>query len=135
MPFVLDASVAACWALADGEDPVAEQAMQRMGSDTAVVPHLWWFEIRNILVINERRGRIVVEATTAFLRLLAKLRIAEDHGPQDDAVLAFARRHHLTVYDAAYLELARRTGTAFATLDRQLGAAATAEGVKLIGSA
>jgi predicted nucleic acid-binding protein len=44
-------------------------------------------------------------------------------------VLALARQEGLTVYDAAYLELALREGLPIATLDTQLKAAAARVGV------
>jgi len=40
-----------------------------------------------------------------------------------------AQRHQLSVYDAAYLALARSRGLPLATLDTELASAATAEGV------
>jgi predicted nucleic acid-binding protein len=48
-------------------------------------------------------------------------------------LLALARRHGLTVYDAAYLELALREGLDLATLDTELADAARAEGMPLVG--
>jgi hypothetical protein len=54
MPFVLDASVTVCWAFEDEDHPYAGLALQRIRADTALVPSLWWFEVRNTLVINER---------------------------------------------------------------------------------
>jgi predicted nucleic acid-binding protein len=42
-----------------------------------------------------------------------------------------ARRHRITVYDAAYLELAARLMLPLATLDRELQRAAAAEGIPL----
>ncbi|HJW78510.1 MAG TPA: type II toxin-antitoxin system VapC family toxin [Beijerinckiaceae bacterium] len=47
--------------------------------------------------------------------------------------MALARRHRLTVYDAAYLELAQREGVPLATLDGPLAAAARADGVPVLG--
>jgi len=44
-----------------------------------------------------------------------------------------AGRHKLTVYDAAYLELAVRRRLPLATLDEQLRAAGNSEGVPLLG--
>jgi hypothetical protein len=46
MPFVLDASIPASWALQDEQDPRADAALVRMKKEEAVVPSLWWFEIR-----------------------------------------------------------------------------------------
>jgi len=44
-----------------------------------------------------------------------------------------AERHGLTVYDAAYLELALRRGLPLATLDEDLRTAARTEKVPLLG--
>jgi hypothetical protein len=48
-------------------------------------------------------------------------------------VLVLARSHWLTVYDAAYLELAVRIDFPLAMLDRKLAAAVRAAGVPLVG--
>lgn len=55
MPFVLDASIAACWAFDDEDHPIAALALDRIRTDQARVPSLWWFEVRNTLIVNERR--------------------------------------------------------------------------------
>ena len=133
MPFVLDASVAACWAFDDEDHPRAALALDRMRTDSAVVPSLWWFGVRNTLVVNERRGRLTEIDTGAFLRALARLTLTVDRVPGEQAVLALARRHRLTVYDAAYLELAQRVGVPLATLDGTLERAARAEKLSLFG--
>jgi predicted nucleic acid-binding protein len=133
MPFVLDASVAACWAFEDEDHPVAALALERVRADEACVPSLWWFEVRNTLIVNEQRGRLTESDTTAFLCALARLNIAVDRSPDKADVLMLARRRRLTVYDAAYLELARREGVPLATLDTALAAAARAERAPLLG--
>jgi predicted nucleic acid-binding protein len=132
MAFVLDASVTACWAFQDEDHPDASLAFDRMRSGEAVVPCLWWFEVRNILVVNERRRRIAESETAAFLLSLSRLRIRVDRFPDENAVLRLARTHRLSVYDAAYLELAQREGLPLATLDTALQKAAAAEGVALL---
>jgi len=48
--------------------------------------------------------------------------------------LNMADRFQLTVYDAAYLELAERRTLPLATLDAELRAAAKALGVRLVGT-
>jgi len=63
------------------------------------------------------------------------LAIILDHSPDETAVLGLARQHRLTVYDAAYLELAMREGLSLATLGGALIEAARAEAVPLIGAA
>jgi predicted nucleic acid-binding protein len=97
------------------------------------VPSLWWFEIRNILVINERRKRITLSDTSAFLRDLSMLSIRIDRYPEEASVLRLARSYRLSVYDASYLELAQRERTPLATLDSDLARAARSENVPLVG--
>ncbi|MGB7762914.1 MAG: type II toxin-antitoxin system VapC family toxin [Bryobacteraceae bacterium] len=132
MAFVLDASITACWAFDDEDHPDASLAFERMRTEEGVVPGLWWFEVRNILVVNERRRRITEANTAAFLLNLSLLRLRVDQSPDENAVLRLARVHRLSVYDAAYLELARREGLPLATLDSDLRKAAASEGVALV---
>jgi len=134
MAFVLDASVTACWAFDDEDHPDASLAFERMRAEEGVVPGLWWFEVRNILVVNERRRRIAEADTASFLLNLLRLRLRADQSPNENAVLRLARAHRLSVYDAAYLELAQREGVALATLDANLRKAAASEGVALVSS-
>ncbi|HUZ13263.1 MAG TPA: type II toxin-antitoxin system VapC family toxin [Caulobacteraceae bacterium] len=128
MPFVLDASVAACWAFDDEDHPIATSALDRLRGDEAHVPSLWWFEIRNVLVVSERRGRIAETAVARFLARLSQLPIWIDREPVDAELLGAARRHRLSAYDAAYLELASRLSAPLATLDASLAKAAAAAG-------
>jgi predicted nucleic acid-binding protein len=132
MTFVLDASVTLCWAFADEEHPIASTALDRLEKGEARVPGVWWFEVRNSLVMNERRGRLSMAGTASFLRNLAYLAIHVDRAPEEAALLTLARQHRLSVYDAAYLELAQREGLMLATLDTALRRAATAVGVPLL---
>ena len=131
MAFVLDASIAACWALTDEDHPVATAALRRLRSDSCIVPALWWFEIRNFIVMSERRQRLDESQSEAFLRDLSDLQIAQDTNPDEVRLMRLSRTHQLTVYDAAYLELAQRKGLAIATLDSALVRAAHAEAVSL----
>jgi predicted nucleic acid-binding protein len=103
-----------------------------MRAEEGVVPGLWWFEVRNILIVNERRRRITESDTAAFLLSLSRLRIRLDRVPGENGVLRLARAHRLSVYDAAYLELAQREGLPLATLDADLRKAAADEGVALV---
>jgi hypothetical protein len=67
MRFVLDASVAAAWFFPDMNDAMANAAAAGLADETALVPALFWFEIRNLLVVGERRGRVVPSDTARFL--------------------------------------------------------------------
>jgi predicted nucleic acid-binding protein len=133
LPYVLDASIAACWGYHDEQDSRADAAYERLAEDRAIVPLHWWFELRNVLLIGERRKRIPEQHTADFLRRLSRLPIELAELPSAAAVFSFARGHRLSFYDAAYLELAKREKTALATLDDQLARAAVAEGVPLVG--
>jgi predicted nucleic acid-binding protein len=134
MGFVLDASITACWAFDDEDHPDASLAFERMRTEEGVVPALWWFEVRNILVVNERRRRIAESDTAAFLLHLSLLRLRADQSPDEHGVVRLARAHRLSVYDATYLELAQREGLPLATLDADLRKAAASEGVVLVSS-
>ena len=126
---MLDASIAACWAFDDEDHPVAALALERVRTDAARVLSLWWFEVRNTLIVSERRGRLTESDIATFLHGLAHLRVSVDRSPEEADVLALARHRGLTVYDAAYLALARREGAPLATLDAAIAAAARAEQV------
>jgi len=83
-----------------------------------------------------RKGRSDSTFRDQALADLALLPITVD--PETDrqawgATTKLAARHCLTLYDAAYLELARRRCVPLATLDSELRAAATAEDVALLG--
>jgi predicted nucleic acid-binding protein len=134
MAFVLDASTTACWAFQDEDHPDAEVALDRIRSEEALVPCLWWFEVRNILVVNERRKRLTESDSASFLLNLSRLRIRIDRDPDEGAVLRLARSQRLSVYDAAYLELAQRQGVPLSTLDADLKKAAISEGVALLAA-
>ena len=132
MAFVLDASVAAVWALADESSPVADIAANRMKDENALVPPLWWYEVRNLLVINKRRQRMTVEDTARYLQLLASFPIQIDRVQDEQAVFRCARQYRLSFYDAVYLVLAQRNQVPLATLDKDLRNAALAAGVPLL---
>ncbi|WP_263353867.1 type II toxin-antitoxin system VapC family toxin [Acidicapsa acidisoli] len=132
MPYVLDASVTITWAMPDEEHPVATLAYAQLDFESAIVPPIWCYEVRNILLVNERRQRISQMDSTRFLRQLDQFSIETDNAPNHSNLLHLARQHRLTVYDAAYLELAQRHGVPLATLDKALWAAAKAAGIPLL---
>jgi predicted nucleic acid-binding protein len=127
---VVDASAVAGWLLPDegGMDPAALLA----GEERIAAPWLLWAEIRNILVVNERRGRLPAGIVEQALEAVEGLGIALDTTPSGPGVLDLARRHGLTVYDALYLELALRARGRLATLDAALRRSAEAEGVTVV---
>ena len=130
--FVLDGSVTVSWFFEDEADAYAESVEDALAAAVAVVPSLWALEVANALLVGERRKRTTEAKVTQFLSLLKSLPIEIDDETLARAwqeTLHLARAHNLSVYDAAYLELAVRHALPLATLDDKLKAAATAVGV------
>lgn len=128
---VVDASMTLAWSMPDEDHPLARKAMHYIVTHGAVVPALWLYQIRNGFIVAERRGRISAQETAALLADLQSFEVTHDASPHGHALMALARAHRLTVYDAAYLELAIRLGAQLATLDAALSKAAQAEGARL----
>jgi predicted nucleic acid-binding protein len=133
---VLDVSLSCAWCFADEASEGAWAILERLQTNRAQVPALWLWETANVLVQAERRGRISPAASRTFLGLLEDLPISVDQATTSawHHTQALARSHHLTSYNAAYLELALRCGLPLASRDKALQAAARAEGVPLLPS-
>ncbi len=118
--YVLDASTALSWCFAD------EETFDLPTDSHAVVPSLWPLELANGLLSGERRGRISrVQARRVWDALWAALAVEVDHSDRSfTAAWSVARDEGLSVYDAAYLELAMREGVPLATRDAKLAQAA-----------
>jgi predicted nucleic acid-binding protein len=115
------------WCFADEMTAYSRSILAALKDTWAEVPSLWTFEIANVLAVSERKGRIDPSISDEFLETLSALDIRVDRSapPVDGkALLPLVRRHHLTAYDAAYLELAQRRGLPLATFDMELIAAA-----------
>jgi predicted nucleic acid-binding protein len=137
-PFVLDASVTMSWCFPDEATPYSRGVLASLEKTYAVVPALWPFEVANVLASAERRGRIAKEARNEFLAQLDELFIQIERRPALwlwQQILPLAQAHQLSGYDAAYLELAKREGLPFATLDDDLRRAALAEHIPLVEEA
>lgn len=133
MPFVVDASVTLAWCFDDEATAPTEAILDLLADETAIVPALWELEVSNVLLLGERRGRLTESQAARFVALLEQLPILVDTANVDmGAVMAAARRHGLTGYDASYLVLAEREGVPLATVDVKLRAAAQAAGVAVI---
>src|SRR5262249_50501207 len=107
-------------------------ALRRVSAEAAVAPTLFAFELHNVLLMGERKGRLKESQTAQFLRYVSNLPIEIDPAPDNRAALNIARSHKLSFYDAAYLELAQRRSLPIATLDDALARAARIENVALI---
>ena len=138
MTLVLDSSMTLSWYFEDEESEVSEAVFDRVTEDGAVVPVLWRFEVANGLQLAVRRGRIGPEYRDESLVDLGRLNITVDPDSEVyawSASVRLAERHGLTVYDAAYLELAQRRRLTLATFDKALVRAGETESVPVIGSA
>jgi predicted nucleic acid-binding protein len=134
---VVDSSIALSWCLPDEAAPDVDEVQRTVAMQGAVVPVHWPIEVANALLVAMRRARIDAGFRDAALRDLAALPIALDPETASRAwhdTLRLADAHRLTVYDAAYLELAHRRDLPLATLDAELHAAARALGVALLGA-
>ena len=138
MSFVVDSSVSLSWCFADERSDATDTLLQRVVDDGAVAPSLWPLEVLNVLVMAERRKRINAERRQRVAGFLRDLPISIDDATNGQAwqiTAQLAARWQLSVYDAAYLELAQRLGLPLATLDKPLRVAAAALGVRLLGTA
>lgn len=134
---VIDSSIALAWCLPD-EDVSELQLVERVLAEKgAVAAGHWPLEVANGLLFAVRRGRIDAGFRDLALRDMAALPVVLDDETAGQAwgeTLRLAELHKLTIYDAAYLEVAIRRGLPLATIDKALAAAARADGVSLVGA-
>jgi predicted nucleic acid-binding protein len=136
MSLVLDSSATLARLWEDETTEAVSRLFELIRDRGAWVPSLWRLDVANALEMDVRRGRHVAEFRDGALADLALLPIQIDLETDRyawDATLRLAGSHRLTLYDAAYLELALRRQLPLATLDRQLRAAAEDEGIGLLG--
>ena len=135
MSFVLDASVALLWLAPDTNPTGVEYAsavLRALKESQALVPSLWSLEVGNVIAKIEAKNIVTEADSQRFVALLGRLDIVTDPATAGRALgdtLNLARRYKLSVYDAAYLELALRMNYPLATLDADLAKAATLAGI------
>ena len=135
MSLVLDSSATAAWVYVDEVTSAIRDVFDLVSNQGAWVQSLWRLEVANILEMGVRRGRHDAAFRDATLADLALLPVHID--PETDrhawtATLRLAERHRLTLYDAAFLELAKRSDLPLATVDIDLRAAASVENIRLL---
>ena len=141
MKLVIDASMALAWFFERSkasEAALADRVLATLPDYEAIVPVLWHAEVANALLIGERRGVASEAQVIDYTSRLSALPIATDDvlvALRRDFVMALAREHGLTAYDATYLELALRLGASLATFDLELAAAMRQAGGAVFGDA
>nr|WP_295107386.1 type II toxin-antitoxin system VapC family toxin [uncultured Caulobacter sp.] len=132
---MLDASMALALFFEDEDVVVTAAAVRAIAADGAVVPSLWRLEVANALRTAVRRKRCDQAKADYVLGELAVLPIVVDSETDDRAwssIRDVSQKEGLTVYDAAYLELALRLGATLMSCDRELVACARARGLTVI---
>ncbi len=135
MTLILDASAAIALAFLDGDPGHAARTESALAEGRAFVPQHWSLEVANGVLVALRRGRLSPESADRARELLLALPVEVDPETADAAwsrSFLLAERFSLTVYDAAYLELALRLDGTLATLDEALARATREAGAKVL---
>lgn len=130
--FVLDCSVTMTWCFDDESNDATVEILESLNDSTAIVPSIWPLEVANVLLIAGRKNRITEVQSARFVDALSSLPIVVDQTTTSRAmhsVFLLARKADLTIYDAAYLELAIREEVPLMTLDDKLIKAAKKFGI------
>jgi len=130
---VIDASIASAWCFPDEQTDYTRAVFQAVSSSAvdSVAPQLWAYEIRNSVLMGNRRGRIGKPDGEQFLLSPNELNVRLSEPESYDDVFSLAQEHGLTVYDAAYLNLAVHERVPLASLDGQLVRAAQKVGIQI----
>lgn len=134
--FVLDCSASLPWVFASETTAATEALLDDLANGGhAWVPALWHLEVANVMLGAQRRGRIDKAGAEKFLATLKSFDIEVD----DETIaiawtktLGLGEAYGLSVYDAAYLELALRKGLPLASLDQALTNACKKAGGRLL---
>lgn len=136
---VLDNSINTRLLWPDSESPENnEHAVKviRQADEGAVfhVPTIWHYEATHVAAALVRGGQVSHATANRYLGQIAMLPIVTDatsHAHAASATFALSVQYGLSVYDAAYLELALRLGASLATNDRRLRAATRQAGASV----
>lgn len=134
MNLVLDASTTLAWVFGDECHDRAWPIIESLQRFTAFAPAHYPLEVANGLLMALRRRRLTPDQAAAAVVALATLPVAIDGDTPArvyDGIWELAARHRLTIYDAAYLDLAIRRQLPLASLDDSLTRAAASVGIAL----
>jgi len=128
MPIVIDANIAIAW-FRPSATKLADIALDELCEHGAVVPALWRWEVQDVLRRLAEGGSLTISVESALAEM-RQLPITVDDEITglfgDEAILS--KQHGLSIYDAAYLEVALRHRLPLATIDKKLAAAAKVAG-------
>jgi predicted nucleic acid-binding protein len=134
--FVADASVGAAWLVSSQSNMETERLLEEANGGAVIhVPALWVLEIANVLLMLRRRRRLDEQEYRQSLLDLMDLRTRVDDANSRSllaAICELAEKHNLSIYGAAYLELALRRTLPLASRDSALNKAAKRAGVKTL---
>ena len=88
--------------MGDEEEPTATSAMERVTKSGGIVPRIWWYALRDALLMNERRGRITEQQVSDTIADSLEMGNSIDEAHEESLLLDLARRFELSAYDAAY---------------------------------
>lgn len=134
---VVDASVMGPLLFEDEAEVLIASLPQALAGGDCIVPEHWRFEVANQILVGARRGRATPDESDIMLASIAALPVDVDRDSIDQAWLEtykLAVTYKLSIYDAAYLELARRLRLPLATFDKALIKAANECGITAISS-
>jgi len=121
--FVLDCSVTMSWCFDDESNDYSDAILDNLKNSTAIVPTIWPLEVANVLLLAKRKKRLTEIQASSFIDALSALPIVIDPSTSTRAmhtIFMLAQQSNLTIYDAAYLELALREEIPLLTLDQSL---------------
>lgn len=121
--FVLDCSITMAWCFEDEHSEYTDEILENLVSTTAIVPSIWPLEVANVLLQAKKNKRLSEIQAASFIDALSALPIIVDTSTTDRAmhsIFTLAGQLNLSVYDAAYLELALREKIPLLTQDKEL---------------
>jgi predicted nucleic acid-binding protein len=133
--FVADASVAIAWIHPSQATAETDAMLDGLASgDSLVVPALWPLDVANVITVLRRRRKLTALDARTAIEVIRELPTAIDHeagGIAFTQLVDLAEEHELTVYDATYIELAKRKRLPLASNDDAMKRAAIRSGVDL----
>lgn len=121
--FVLDCSITMAWCFEEENNNYSDSVLERLKNSTAIVPTIWPLEVANVLLIAKKKKRVTEVQSANFVEALSALPIVIDKSTSSRAmhsIFIIAEKTDLSIYDAAYLELAIREKIPLLTLDNGL---------------